>query len=160
MSLISSLPPFMVGGVGGRLVMLVSLGGRLFELMLIGLSRFRYLLAVFGLDKLQVKQAEGINITANSMRPGFIVTDIFRGYKIFSVIVDKVLKYFVKDVAQARYVEDATIGSVSDKVKNGERYDRAASNKDVVDVDVDVEHELAKEVPLSREEKPEGPCIN
>ncbi|GJY79312.1 hypothetical protein Tco_0485113 [Tanacetum coccineum] len=42
MSLISSLPPFMVGGVGGQLVMLVSLGGRLFELMLIGLSRFRY----------------------------------------------------------------------------------------------------------------------
>ncbi|GJX55254.1 hypothetical protein Tco_0285151 [Tanacetum coccineum] len=56
MPLISSLLPFMVGGVGGRLVMLVSLGGRLFELMLIGLSRFRYLLAVFGLDKLQVKQ--------------------------------------------------------------------------------------------------------
>ncbi|GJZ88263.1 26S proteasome regulatory complex component [Tanacetum coccineum] len=59
MPLISSLPPFMVGGVGGRLVMLVSLGGRLFELMLIGLSRFRYLLAVFGLDKLQVKQSRG-----------------------------------------------------------------------------------------------------
>ncbi|GKE01352.1 hypothetical protein Tco_1389335 [Tanacetum coccineum] len=42
MPLISSLPPFMVGGVGGRLVMLVSLGGRLLKLMLIGLSRFRY----------------------------------------------------------------------------------------------------------------------
>ncbi|GJS73600.1 hypothetical protein Tco_0706441 [Tanacetum coccineum] len=39
-------------------------------------------------------QAEGINITANSMPPGFI--DIFRGYKNFSVIVGKVLKYFVK----------------------------------------------------------------
>ncbi|GKC10609.1 hypothetical protein Tco_1007391 [Tanacetum coccineum] len=46
--------------------------------------------------------AEEINITANSMPPGFIVIiiDIFRGYKIFSVIVDKVLKYFVKHVAQ------------------------------------------------------------
>ena len=41
-SLISSLPPFRVGGVGGRLVMLVSLGGRLFELILTGLSTFRY----------------------------------------------------------------------------------------------------------------------
>nr|GEV76456.1 zinc finger CCCH domain-containing protein 48 [Tanacetum cinerariifolium] len=58
MPLISLLPPFMVGGVGGRLVMLVSLGGHLFELMLIGLSRFRYLLAIFRLDKLQVKQGD------------------------------------------------------------------------------------------------------
>ncbi|GJS36014.1 ALP1-like protein [Tanacetum coccineum] len=57
MPLISSFPPFMVSGIGGRLVMLVSLGGRLFELMPMGLSRFRYLLAVFALDKLQVKQA-------------------------------------------------------------------------------------------------------
>nr|GEV26677.1 RNA-directed DNA polymerase, eukaryota, reverse transcriptase zinc-binding domain protein [Tanacetum cinerariifolium] len=56
MPLISSMPPFVMGGVGGRLVMLVSLGGRLFELMLSSLSRFGYLLAVFGLDKLQVNQ--------------------------------------------------------------------------------------------------------
>ncbi|GJX26457.1 hypothetical protein Tco_0232753 [Tanacetum coccineum] len=59
MPLISSFPPFMVSGIGGRLVMLVSLGGRLFELMSIGLSRFRYLLAVFALDKLQVKSNVG-----------------------------------------------------------------------------------------------------
>ncbi|GJZ66962.1 DNA-directed RNA polymerase III subunit 1-like protein, partial [Tanacetum coccineum] len=49
---------------------------------------------------MNVDQAEGINITANSLLPGFVVTDIFRGYNIFSVIVDKVVKYFVKDVAQ------------------------------------------------------------
>ncbi|GJV81955.1 short-chain dehydrogenase TIC 32, chloroplastic [Tanacetum coccineum] len=43
---------------------------------------------------------ERINITANSLHPGFIITEIFRGYTIFSVIVNKVLKYFVKDVTQ------------------------------------------------------------
>nr|GEV19979.1 hypothetical protein [Tanacetum cinerariifolium] len=53
---LGNLPSWCIRGVGGRLVMLVSLGGRLFELMLIGLSRFGYLLDVFGLDKLQVKQ--------------------------------------------------------------------------------------------------------
>ncbi|GKB04800.1 short-chain dehydrogenase TIC 32, chloroplastic [Tanacetum coccineum] len=55
----------------------------------------------YGRSKLaNILHAEGINITANSLRPGFVVTDIFRGYNFFSVIVDKVVKYFVKDVAQ------------------------------------------------------------
>ncbi|GJV00801.1 acyl-CoA-binding domain-containing protein 4-like protein [Tanacetum coccineum] len=67
MPLISSLPPFMVGGVDGRLVMLVSLGGRLFELMPIGLSRFRYLLAVFALDKLQVKQHHSTSVPSHNV---------------------------------------------------------------------------------------------
>nr|XP_043630238.1 short-chain dehydrogenase TIC 32, chloroplastic-like [Erigeron canadensis] len=43
---------------------------------------------------------EGVNITANSLHPGFIVTEIFRGFSIFSVVCNAILKYFVKDVAQ------------------------------------------------------------
>ncbi|KAK1408282.1 hypothetical protein QVD17_39923 [Tagetes erecta] len=43
---------------------------------------------------------EGVNITANSLHPGFIVTDIFRSYNIFSVICNAILKYFVKDISQ------------------------------------------------------------
>ncbi|GJX68220.1 hypothetical protein Tco_0303947, partial [Tanacetum coccineum] len=167
--------------------------------------------------------AEGINITANSIRPGFIFTDIFRGYKIFSVIVDKVLKYFVKDVAQGAATTCYVV--LNPKVKGAtavdvvkQRYDvekqhaghrcriplildvdtlqfrrrqkackclqyMIASNlnclrwdsgeyrqclqgyKNVIKViytseDQKDKSKLAKEVPLSREEKPEGPCIN
>ncbi|MFS7894071.1 putative very-long-chain 3-oxoacyl-CoA reductase [Helianthus anomalus] len=43
---------------------------------------------------------EEVNITANSLHPGFIVTEIFRSYNVFSVICNAVLKYFVKDVSQ------------------------------------------------------------
>ncbi|KAL8256022.1 hypothetical protein R6Q59_031089 [Mikania micrantha] len=43
---------------------------------------------------------EGANITANSLHPGFIVTEIFRSYNIFSAISNVVLKYFVKNVSQ------------------------------------------------------------
>ncbi|GJY45686.1 hypothetical protein Tco_0434749 [Tanacetum coccineum] len=85
MPLISLLPPFMVGGVGGRLVMLVSLGGRLFELMPMGLSRFRYLLAVFALDKLQVKQ-ENVDIL---IKPSTEDTTVFINVAVALTIMEK-----------------------------------------------------------------------
>ncbi|XP_076947385.1 short-chain dehydrogenase TIC 32, chloroplastic-like [Bidens hawaiensis] len=43
---------------------------------------------------------EGVNITANSLHPGYIATEIFRDYNVFSVICNTVLKHFLKDVSQ------------------------------------------------------------
>ncbi|KAI3792420.1 hypothetical protein L2E82_06299 [Cichorium intybus] len=43
---------------------------------------------------------EGVNITANSLHPGFIVTDLFRKFNIFSALCNKVLRHVAKDVSQ------------------------------------------------------------
>nr|XP_043639055.1 short-chain dehydrogenase TIC 32, chloroplastic-like [Erigeron canadensis] len=43
---------------------------------------------------------DGVNITTNSLHPGFIATEIFRGHSIFSVFCNVILKYFIKDVSQ------------------------------------------------------------
>ncbi|XP_076887268.1 short-chain dehydrogenase TIC 32, chloroplastic-like [Bidens hawaiensis] len=43
---------------------------------------------------------EGVNITANSLLPGYIATEIFRDYNVFSVICNTVLKHFLKDISQ------------------------------------------------------------
>ncbi|GJZ64358.1 hypothetical protein Tco_0620779 [Tanacetum coccineum] len=74
--------------------------------------------------------AEGINITANSLRPGFIVTDIFRGYKIFLVMVDKVLKYFVKDVAHV-WAATTCYVVLNPKVKGAKAVDVVKQRYDV-----------------------------
>lgn len=43
---------------------------------------------------------EGVNITAISLHPGFIVTDLFRKFNIFSALCNKVLRHVAKDVSQ------------------------------------------------------------
>ncbi|XP_076888992.1 short-chain dehydrogenase TIC 32, chloroplastic-like [Bidens hawaiensis] len=42
----------------------------------------------------------GANITTNSLHPGFIDTELFRGHNIFSVICNRILSYVIKDVSQ------------------------------------------------------------
>ncbi|KVH90088.1 hypothetical protein Ccrd_007892 [Cynara cardunculus var. scolymus] len=43
---------------------------------------------------------EGVDITANSLHPGFIVTNIFRNFNIFTVLCNMILRHFVKDISQ------------------------------------------------------------
>ncbi|KAL4592564.1 hypothetical protein LXL04_005564 [Taraxacum kok-saghyz] len=43
---------------------------------------------------------EGVNITANSLHPGFIITEIFRDFTIFKVICNAILRHVVKDISQ------------------------------------------------------------
>ncbi|KAI3823622.1 hypothetical protein L1987_05062 [Smallanthus sonchifolius] len=63
-----------------------------------GLSKLANILHAKELARLL--KEEGVNITANSLHPGFIVTEIFRSYNVFSVICNAILKYFVKDASQ------------------------------------------------------------
>ncbi|KAL8244915.1 hypothetical protein R6Q59_011173 [Mikania micrantha] len=66
-------------------------------------------MSAFGLSKLanilhanelaRLLKEEGVNITANSLHPGVINTELFRNHNIF-LIVNRVLKYFMKDVSQ------------------------------------------------------------
>ncbi|KAD4384684.1 hypothetical protein E3N88_24852 [Mikania micrantha] len=63
-----------------------------------GLSKLANILHANELARLL--KEEGANITANSLHPGFIDTELFRGHNIFSVICNKILRYFIKDVSQ------------------------------------------------------------
>ncbi|KAI3822229.1 hypothetical protein L1987_09816 [Smallanthus sonchifolius] len=63
-----------------------------------GLSKLANILHANELARLL--KEEGVNITANSLHPGFIDTELFRGHNIFSVICNRILRYFIKDVSQ------------------------------------------------------------
>ncbi|KAI7728074.1 hypothetical protein M8C21_030623 [Ambrosia artemisiifolia] len=63
-----------------------------------GLSKLANILHANELARLL--KEDGVNITANSLHPGFIDTELFRGHNIFSVICNKILRYFIKDVSQ------------------------------------------------------------
>ncbi|XP_076907649.1 short-chain dehydrogenase TIC 32, chloroplastic-like [Bidens hawaiensis] len=63
-----------------------------------GLSKLANILHANQLARLL--KEEGVNITANSLHPGFIDTELFRGHSIFSVICNRILSYVIKDVSQ------------------------------------------------------------
>ncbi|KAI3522576.1 hypothetical protein L1887_00464 [Cichorium endivia] len=63
-----------------------------------GLSKLANILHANELAR--ILKEEGVNITANSLHPGFIVTDIFRHFSIFKVLCNTILRHFVKDVSQ------------------------------------------------------------
>ncbi|KAK9079645.1 hypothetical protein SSX86_001318 [Deinandra increscens subsp. villosa] len=63
-----------------------------------GLSKLANILHAKELARLL--KEEGVNITANSLHPGLIDTEIFRGYSIFSAIYNRILSYFIKNVSQ------------------------------------------------------------
>ncbi|KAJ0480114.1 putative very-long-chain 3-oxoacyl-CoA reductase [Helianthus annuus] len=63
-----------------------------------GLSKLANILHANELARLL--KEEGVNITANSLHPGFIDTELFRGHNIFSVICNRILRYFIKDLSQ------------------------------------------------------------
>ncbi|CAI9288863.1 unnamed protein product [Lactuca saligna] len=63
-----------------------------------GLSKLANILHANELARLL--KEEGVNITVNSLHPGFIVTEIFRNFGIFKVICNAILRHLVKDVSQ------------------------------------------------------------
>ncbi|KAK1436239.1 hypothetical protein QVD17_02018 [Tagetes erecta] len=63
-----------------------------------GLSKLANILHANELARLL--KEEGVNVTANSLHPGFIDTELFRGHSIFAVICNKILRYIIKDVSQ------------------------------------------------------------
>ncbi|KAF5772435.1 putative very-long-chain 3-oxoacyl-CoA reductase [Helianthus annuus] len=63
-----------------------------------GLSKLANILHANELARLL--KEEGVNITANSLHPGFINTELFRGHNIFSIICNRILRYFIKDLSQ------------------------------------------------------------
>ncbi|KAJ0715105.1 putative very-long-chain 3-oxoacyl-CoA reductase [Helianthus annuus] len=63
-----------------------------------GLSKLANILHANELARLL--KEEGVNITANSLHPGFIDTELFRGHNIFSIICNRILRYFIKDLSQ------------------------------------------------------------
>ncbi|MFS8003477.1 putative very-long-chain 3-oxoacyl-CoA reductase [Helianthus anomalus] len=61
-----------------------------------GLSKLANILHANELARL----LKGVNITANSLHPGFIDTELFRGHNIFSIICNRILRYFIKELSQ------------------------------------------------------------
>ncbi|XP_024986014.1 short-chain dehydrogenase TIC 32, chloroplastic-like isoform X2 [Cynara cardunculus var. scolymus] len=62
-----------------------------------GLSKLANILHA---NELARRLKEGVDITANSLHPGFIVTNIFRNFNIFTVLCNMILRHFVKDISQ------------------------------------------------------------
>ncbi|KAI3706995.1 hypothetical protein L6452_25138 [Arctium lappa] len=63
-----------------------------------GLSKLANILHANELARLL--KEEGVDITVNSLHPGFIITNIFRNFNIFTVLCNAILRHFVKDVSQ------------------------------------------------------------
>ncbi|KAJ9555270.1 hypothetical protein OSB04_009884 [Centaurea solstitialis] len=63
-----------------------------------GLSKLANILHANELAR--ILKEEGVDITVNSLHPGFIVTNIFRKFNIFAALCNAILRHFVKDVSQ------------------------------------------------------------
>ncbi|KAI7743731.1 hypothetical protein M8C21_017700, partial [Ambrosia artemisiifolia] len=86
---------------------------------------------------------EGVNITANSLHPGFVDTDIFRGHRIFSVICNKILSYFIKDISQGAATTCYLALNTQVKGVTGEYFSDSNSKKPSARAN---DQELAKEL--------------